>query len=230
MISMLPKLAVVISTGYAFVQLAHWPLGFTFFTQLSNLYAALIVLAQLTPRFRNKLAAAKYTATVSVTITFLVYLTVLAPMTPGGMLAAYAEDHYASLALHIVSPLFCLADFLLNDAPARPWRRANLGLALIPPVAWLLMILVLGQCGVRWRDMVAPYPFLNYAAPTGWFGFAPETADTSSLGIGVFYAVCAMLVVCLAVSSLLLALARKRHRMNRDCSTLRINGDGQERE
>ena len=208
---LLPKLVVLISTGYACVQLMHWPLGFTFFTQLSNLYAALIVLAQLTRRFQHKLRVAKYTATVSVLMTFLVYLTVLAPMYPGGMLAAYAQDHCASLALHIVSPLFCTADFIINDASAHPWKKSCLGLALLPPFAWLVLILILGQFGVRWHGMAAPYPFLNYAAPAGWFGFMPETAGTSSLGIGVFYAICAMSAVCLAVASLLLALGRKRH-------------------
>ena len=208
--SILPKIAVVISTGCAFVQLAHWPLGFTFFTQLSNLYAALIALAQLNRRFRYRLTVAKYTATVSVLITFLVYLTVLAPATPGGMLAAYAQDHFASMALHIVSPLLCLADFLLNDAPARPWKMGCLRLALIPPVVWLLLILILGRCGVRWHGMIAPYPFLNYAASTGWFGFAPEAADASSLGIGVFYVICAIIAIYLAVAALLLALAQAR--------------------
>jgi len=207
----LPKLAVVISTGYAFFWLAHWPLGFTFFTQLSNLYAALIVLAQLTRRFQGRLTVAKYTAPVSVLITFLVYLTVLAPMTPGGLPAAYAQDHYASMALHIVSPLFCLADFLINDAPAHPLKRGCLDLALIPPVTWLLLILILGRCGVRWYGTVAPYPFLNYAAPAGWFGFQPETAGASSLGIGVFYAICALIAVYLAVARLLLTLACRRH-------------------
>ena len=84
-------------------------------------------------------------------------------------------------------------------------------LALIPPVTWLLLILILGRCGVRWYGTVAPYPFLNYAAPAGWFGFQPETAGASSLGIGVFYAICALIAVYLAVARLLLTLACRRH-------------------
>ena len=199
----IPKILILMSTGYAFVMLAHWPLGFTFFTQLSNLFAALVALGQLTPRWQNRLTVAKYAATVSICVTFAVYLTVLAPISPGGILAAYAEDHWASLCLHVITPVCCTLDFMLNDAPTRHWRRRDALWALLPPVAWLLLILALGQLGLRWHGMAAPYPFLNYAGPAGWFGWMPETA-----GIGAFYAVLALLALFLLVSHLLLRLAR----------------------
>ena len=40
------KISVLISTAYAVIMLLHWPIGFTFFTQLSNIYAAAVVLLQ----------------------------------------------------------------------------------------------------------------------------------------------------------------------------------------
>lgn len=200
---------VLLSTGYAFVRLVHWPIGFTFFTQLSNLYVALVVLFQLVGKKNYSLW--KYTAVVSIIITFLVYLLVLAPRMPGGLPAAYRQDHYASLCLHIITPVTATADFLLHDVNY-PWRAKHIFCALLPPVCYLLFILALGQAGVRWGrwNMTAPYLFLNYSAPAGWFGFMPETADYTTLGIGVFYAIIVMIGVFILVAWLLLRAAEKR--------------------
>ena len=55
--------------------------------------------------------------------------------------------------------------------------------------------------------MAAPYLFLNYAAPAGWFGWMPETAGYTTLGIGVFYAVLAMLLLFLAAGAIMLCIA-----------------------
>lgn len=204
----LPKLAVVISTGYAFFWLAHWPLGFTFFTQLSNLYAALIVLAVL-----------KYTASVSIFVTFLIYLTILAPLMPGGIMAAYTQDHWASLCLHVITPAAGIIDFFLNDAPEGRWRKVHIALALIPPVMWLAFILVLGAVGILWHGMAAPYPFLNYLAPAGWFGWQPSTAGAATMGVGVFYAILAMIALFGLVGGIIFVIAQRisvtDHRLSR---------------
>ena len=38
--------------------------------------------------------------------------------------------------------------------------------------------------------MLAPYNFLNYGAPTGWFGFDLSLLGSKTLGIGTFYMIC----------------------------------------
>ena len=203
------KVVVLASTAYAMYRMAHWTIGFTFFTQLSNLFAAAVALLQLIPRLDRRLRLTKYAATVSIAITFLVYLLFLAPLVPGGIVAAYAQDHWASLCLHVVTPLSCVADFFISDASLRRWRGRDALWALLPPVLWLIGIRILGQCGLRWHGMAAPYPFLNYAAPAGWFGWMPETASASSPGFGVAYAVALLLVLFIAVGRALLAAARR---------------------
>ena len=55
------KISVLISTAYAVIMLLHWPIGFTFFTQLSNIYAAAVVLLQQISR--KKYPLLKYSAT-----------------------------------------------------------------------------------------------------------------------------------------------------------------------
>lgn len=215
------RLCILLSTGYAIVMMLHWPIGFTFFTQLSNIFTALVVLCQLLlPSQSERLRPWKYVAAVSICLTFLVYLLVLGPIMPGGILAAYRQDHCASLCLHLITPLLTVADFLLHDTDYA-WQRKHLWLSLLPPFAWLLFILILGQCGLRWgmgNNMTAPYPFLNYAAPAGWFGWMPETASYTTLGIGVFYAILLMIPLVLGLALLLLqgtkAVQRRRTKTN----------------
>ena len=38
------RAAILLSTLYAVLMMLHWPIGFTFFTLLSNLFAAAVVL------------------------------------------------------------------------------------------------------------------------------------------------------------------------------------------
>ncbi len=202
------KILTLLSTGYALLRLLHWPIGFTFFTQLSNVYVALTVLMQLILPENKALHFVKYTAVVSIFITFLIYLIVLAPMMPGGILAAYRQDHYASLCLHILTPVFSISDFFLNDTDY-PWKTRHIFYAALPPLLYYLFILALGKSGFRWGtgNMTAPYLFLNYNAPAGWFGWMPETAGYTTLGIGVFYAVLAMLLLFFIAGGSFLALA-----------------------
>ena len=204
------KILILMSTAYAMVQMWHWKIGFTFFTQLSNLYIAAVAGGQLA--WDNRfLRANRFAATVSIAMTFLVYLTVIGPLMPGGLLAGYREDHWASLCLHLITPGLALADFFINDSEV-PWSRRHALYALVPPSTWFLFILLLGRLGVSWRGMAAPYPFLNYRAPAGWFGFRPDTLGADTLGLGVFYAMLILLAAFLLMGWLLLWIAGKRRK------------------
>ena len=209
------RIGILMSTSYAILMLLHWPIGFTFFTQLSNVFTALVVLLQLLspPQKQRALRFWKYMAAVSIFLTFLVYLLVLGPIMPGGILAAYRQDHWASLCLHLITPILTITDFLLHDTDY-PWRGGHVLLAAIPPFLWLLFIFILGALGLRWGrgDMTAPYPFLNYAAPAGWFGWMPETAGYTTLGIGVFYTILFMIPLVLLLGWLLFSAGKALRR------------------
>ena len=43
--------------------------------------------------------------------------------------------------------------------------------------------------------MLAPYNFLNYGAPTGWFGFDLSLLGSKTLGIGTFYMIVVLLII-----------------------------------
>lgn len=207
------KLLILLAVGYAVVCMWHWKEGFTYFTQLSNLFAAAAVALQLWADARGGLVrhrakTVKFAATAAIVVTGTVYLFVLAPVEPQGMAAAYAQDHYSSLVMHAVVPALMLVDFLVNDTD-RHYGRLDVLLALVPPIGYLAFMLSLGAAGFRWHEMAAPYPFLNYEAPAGWFGFRPETADWSTTGIGAAYAIVALLVLFVLVASALLTAANR---------------------
>ncbi len=225
------KILILVSVVYAVIMMIHWPIGFTFFTQLSNLFSAAAVSLQLAytafpgkkrdsagsqpghdsgeTEYPRWLYILKYMAVVSIIITFLVYLCILAPLTPGGFISAYLEDHCASLCMHVITPLLMAADFLVNDRDFA-WETVSPVSGLVPPLAYLLFILTLGAFGFRWRwggledGMTAPYSFLNYNSPAGWFGFRPETIDFSTIGIGVFYMILLMTLLVYLISRLVL--------------------------
>lgn len=203
------KVLILLTTLYAMIRMWHWTIGFTYFTQLSNLFSALAVAVQLARGTNRHTAAVKFAATVSILVTFWVYLLILGPMTPGGLIAAYRADGWASLCMHFITPLLMGADFLLNDA-AYPWRGRHALWAVVPPFGYFLFILLLGGLGVRWyQGMSAPYMFLNYAAPCGWFGFLPQTMSDTTLGVGVFYVMLLMLGIFLLVGQVLIRLSRR---------------------
>lgn len=206
-----PKLLILASTAYAVINLLHWPIGFTFFTQLSNLFLAVVVLLQLLRPKARILPGLKFSAVLSIFVTFLVFLTVLGPVVPGGLPAAYAQDHGASFCLHLLNPALAFFDFFRNDA-SHPYERRHAALALLPPFGYFLFILALGHLGLRWgpMGMMAPYPFLDYGSPAGWFGFAAGGPGFWPLQIGTFYAVLALLLLFFAAAHALLFLSRRR--------------------
>ena len=79
--------------------------------------------------------------------------------------------------------------------------------AVIPPLCYVAFVYILAALGVRWYDtMTAPYNFLNYAAPTGWFGWDLSQMGSESLGIGVVYMIVVLLLIFIGIGLLYLAI------------------------
>lgn len=93
-------------------------------------------------------------ATTYIVIVGLVYVTLLAPLGAAGGVPV----PWANTALHIVTPLYALVDWLVfRDRVALPFNR--LWWVLVYPVVWLVVVLVRGA-----TDGWVPYPFLDPAA------------------------------------------------------------------
>ena len=207
------KYLLIACVIYAVIMMAHWPIGFTFFTQLSNIFAAVVITIQVfyeskrgaddTKDYARSILILKFMASVSLFVTFLVFLLFLAPFVPGGIIAAYTQDHCASLCMHLFNPVLIGCDLFICDRK-RDWSSVPAWCSAVPFFVYFLFIVILGACGFRWRFangtvLSAPYAFLNYTSPAGWFGFMPGTADMTTTGIGVFYVVVVMTAAILLI-------------------------------
>ena len=211
-IGIIIKLLLVISSVYGIIKTYFSPLSFTYFTTLSNIFITLMVFIVLIKdiyyvitkkeiKYNNLIYIVKFLATISITLTFFVFLTILAPTLGGGILNAYLGNGAGSLFVHFITPILAVIDFLVFDDEYKPKKRHAI-YAVIPPLLYVLFVVIASENGLRWGTMPAPYNFLNYKASTGWFGFDLSLIGWETLGIGVFY-----MLVILSVIFILIGMA-----------------------
>lgn len=136
---------------------------FSYFTVLSNLFAALVLLVSAcTPAQREHpwLSLLRYLSAVQMAIVGLVFALLLRHLDVGLMQA------WINTVLHYLMPVAVVLDWLLAPAPA-PLARKALGKALVLPALYLAYSLLRGQ-QTGWY----PYPFLNPANVGGAAGVA----------------------------------------------------------
>lgn len=215
------KLISLAASVYGLILTMDDLMSFTYFTNLSNIFLDLVLLLFICcdidllvskgrrDRRRNWAYITKYVATISITLTFLIYLTFLAPTNVNGFVYAYLNNGAGSLCVHMVGPVLAIADFLLFDYEYISSKKHAL-FATIPPLAYVAFVVILSACGVRWGTKYAPYNFINFGAPTGWFGFDLSLLGSETLGIGVFYMIVVLFVIFSGIGLLFLWLKDRR--------------------
>ncbi|MCR4891496.1 MAG: hypothetical protein K5989_04875 [Lachnospiraceae bacterium] len=171
---------------------------FTYFTTLSNVMVSISTLIWLLVRWQKReslgfrgehfFMAFHFVTAISISVTFLVYLLILAPTHRDGFIGAYQYNHYASTAAHLISPITSMLHYIYFDRKIIAKKYLTI-CSLSFPLAYLFYTLGLGKLGVRWGSKIMPYNFLNFDAACGWFGFRPDTIGSDSLGIGVAYVI-----------------------------------------
>ena len=63
----------------------------------------------------NGLYILKFLMTLSITLTCLVYMIILGPTSENGLIGAYLNKYAGSLGVHLIGPVFAIADFLMFD-------------------------------------------------------------------------------------------------------------------
>lgn len=218
------KLVAIVSCVYGLIVGIEEPQDMTYFTNLSNILIGIILTVSFifdaiilktngekNPK-GNIFFVIKFILTLCISITWLIYMCILAPTSDAGFFKSYMGHHYGSLCLHMITPVFALLDFILFD-----YNYKSTGIhsvyAVIPPLGYVGLIIILASTGMRWsHGMSAPYNFLNFGAEVGWFGFDLSTMNSSSLGIGVAYMIIVLVLIFIAIGRLFLLFKDLRYK------------------
>lgn len=212
------KSIAIIASIYGIARTQSGIMTFTYFTNLSNvaidaiLFVFLLLdIKELTNGGKRKakpnlLYIIKFMLTISITLTFLVYMFLLAPTNEAGILNSYFRNYAGSFCVHFITPVLAIADFFLFDYMYQS-TPAHALYATIPPLVYVVYVVIAGSSGVRWNGtMYAPYNFLNFGAPTGWFGYDLSSLGSESLGIGVAYMIIVLMIIFIGIGFLYLKI------------------------
>ena len=139
---------------------------FFFFTVQSNIFIMLMVLIFLinevvvliaNKSFINQtLLHIKYVATVAITVTFLVFFTMLAPLMGVDYLLSFKN-----FSLHAIVPILAIVDFFLFDKDIKLTYKSSL-LATISPICYVIFVYIGAIFKLEYSENLHyPYFFLN---------------------------------------------------------------------
>lgn len=212
-ISLVLKLISLIASVYGLIitSITTGLMVFTYYTTLSNVAVDVALLLFIIADIKylttgknvktNGMYTVKYVMTVVISLTFLIYMCILAPFNKDGFFAAYFNNYAGSFGVHFLGPVLAILDFILFDYNFKSSIK-HVFAAIVPPLVYVVLVVILSSFGMRWSgNMHAPYNFLNFGAETGWFGWDLSKMGATSLGIGVAY-----MIVILVIFFLILGL------------------------
>ena len=140
---------------------------FFFFTVQSNIFIigmSLIFLVNDVMYLVNKksfvnqtLFMIKYVATVAITVTFIVFFTMLAPLMGVDYLLSFNN-----FSLHAIVPILAIIDFILFDTNINLTYKSSL-LATIAPISYVIFVYIGAIFKLRYgENLYYPYFFLNF--------------------------------------------------------------------
>lgn len=153
------QLAIQIQLGFSVLNF------FSYFTNLSNLFAAVVLILGAACSFKcpaafASLAYLRAISVVNMAVVGIVYVVLLRDVDLGALLP------WVNVALHYIMPCGVVVDWLLQP-PTRKFGAAHLLLGLVFPACYLTYVLMRGG-KIGWY----PYPFLNPAHTGGNGGVA----------------------------------------------------------
>ena len=164
-------LVIVGILGIIFTALSSAFMGgasvFFFFTVQSNIFIIAMALLFLINEvvlllgkksFVNQtLLLIKYVATVAITVTFLVFFTMLAPLMGIDYLLSFNN-----FSLHAIVPILAIIDFILFDTDIQLHLRNSL-LATIAPISYVVFVYIGAIFKLRYSEnLYYPYFFLDF--------------------------------------------------------------------
>ena len=191
----------VLSAGSAKGRFMGGSRAFMFFTIQSNILIAVICAVGLCLLLLSRPAGrawyvVKLTGTVSITLTGVVFVVMLAPLL--GSLAWNVQNTLT----HVVVPIAAVADFFVIAAGAGIPRKSVFWV-LLPPFLYVIYAAVGFARGWEFiKGQNYPYFFLNWGSPAGAFGFSDKLPY-----LGCVWWILILMLFLLAVAWAYLALA-----------------------
>ena len=187
---------------------SHWATRLMYFTGQSNIWIGVwTILLLISPYIRSLstdkakriLYIVRYVFTISITITGIVYCTILAPF-------AYKENFdawaFSNVLTHVVAPILSIADFFFDEYKFKITKE-NMLLTAIPPLLYFVFAGTLNIFDVDFgRGESYPYFFLNLKSPAGIFGFS----DTPPFVLGSFYWILLFLAMIYSIAVVVMVI------------------------
>lgn len=148
----------------------------------------------------------KYCSCLSSLLTFVAYMTAMAPFSERGFFGAYLGGDGASLCLHAALPILSSADFFAFDGEYAG-KNIHVLIACVFPSAYAALIFSLSAAGVTWNGAAAPYSFLDYSSSAGWFGVEFPLSGEGNTDIGTAYVLFSALVLFIAAGKIFLKIS-----------------------
>jgi hypothetical protein len=170
-ISLLSSLIIVGVLGIVLTALSTDFMGgaavFLYFTVQSNIFIILMALITLVDEvvsiftkksFMNQvLLYIKFSATIAITITFIVFFTMLAPLLGPDYLLSFNN-----FSLHAIVPIIAIVDFILFDTKINLSYPKSL-FGCIPPLCYMVFVYVGVPLKFQYGENIKfPYFFLDY--------------------------------------------------------------------
>ena len=133
---------------------------FSYFTNLSNLFAAFVLLLSVFSSSSASRDHVRYASTVNMTVVGLVFAVLLRNVDLGALLP------WVNFVLHYIMPVAVVLDWLVRP-PVSRLKAKNILLAMVFPAAYLAYVVLRGA-STGWY----PYPFLNPSNVGGYGGVA----------------------------------------------------------
>ena len=140
----------------------------------------------------------KFVGTVSITLTGVVFVVVLAPT------LGIKAWNFQNILTHVVVPAAAIADFFVMSGIVTV-KKINVLFVTIPPIIYAIYAgigFVKGWTFVEGYDLNYPYFFLNWGSPAGAWGFSNELPF-----MGCAWWILAILVFLLAIGCGYLTIA-----------------------
>ena len=167
---------------------------FMYFTVQSNITEIIIAAVFLANELSSRkfagqtLLRLKFVFTIAITITFLVFFTMLVPFVSTEYLTSFNN-----LSLHAIVPLLAIADFFIFDTDiSLSYPGSMAGLAM--PLYYVLFYFIGVPLGFQYSEAgnTAPYFFLNFRE-IGWF------MEKGTVGVILWIIILVVLMSCLCM-------------------------------